>query len=54
MNRVCGTAFDAVLTRGGVPCQIQSMRVISKDEYAQALREREAARKARRAARKAH
>lgn len=47
-NRVCGSAFDAVLVRGSPPCRITRMELISKEEYELALREREELRRARR------
>jgi hypothetical protein len=52
-NRVCGAALDAVLVRGSAPCRIERMRLIGRDEYRQALRDREAWRKQRQAERAA-
>ena len=52
-NRVCGSVMDAVLVRDSMPCRIENMRLLSKDEYRQALHEHEAARKQRKAERAA-
>ena len=40
-HRVCGSPMDAVLVRGGHPCQVANMTLLSKDEYKAALHERE-------------
>ncbi len=53
LNRVCGMGFDAILVRGGHPCRIEHMQLISKAEYRQALREREERRRTLRAERRA-
>lgn len=53
VNRVCGMGFDAILVRGGHPCRIERMQLISKAEYKQALLEREQRRRALRAERRA-
>jgi hypothetical protein len=52
-NRVCGSVHDAVLVRGEPPCRIQGMKLLSKEEYRQAMNDRAAWRKAHRAAEKA-
>jgi hypothetical protein len=52
-NRVCGTAFDAVITRDGFPCRIQRLELLTRDQYKQALADYAAERRAARAARKA-
>ena len=52
-NRVCGTAFDAIIPRDGIPCRIERLELISREEYRQALEQHAAERRARRAARKA-
>lgn len=51
-GRVCGSIGDAILTRD-YPCQIDRLELLSKDQYQQALEERNAIRKAKREARKA-
>ena len=51
-NRVCGTAFDALILRDGIPCRIQRMELLTKEQYKQAIAEREAERLAQRARRK--
>ena len=52
-NRVCGAAMDAVLVRGSVPCRIERMQLLSKEEYRLALGEREQQRRQRKAEREA-
>jgi hypothetical protein len=52
-NRVCGTAFDAVIPNGGHPCRIERMELLSKDEYKALLQQKEELRRARRADRQA-
>jgi hypothetical protein len=47
-NRVCGTVFDAVVPRSGVPCRIERMELLSREQYQQALRDHQAERRARR------
>ena len=51
-GRVCGTFGDAVVTRD-YPCRIERMHLLSRDEYRQAIKDRDDARKARKAARDA-
>lgn len=51
-GRVCGTFDDAILT-SDYPCLIDRMSLISKDEYRQLIKDRDAARKARKDARAA-
>ena len=50
-GRVCGSVGDAILTRD-YPCKIESMQLISKAQYKQALDDRAAERKRRKAERK--
>ena len=50
-GRVCGTLGDAILTRD-YPCKIERMQLISKAEYKQAVDDRAAERKRRKAERK--
>ena len=52
-NRVCGSSMDAVLVRGSVPCRIERMTLLSKEQYRQALDEREQWRRQRKAERAA-
>ena len=52
-NRVCGAAMDAVLVRGSVPCRIEGLHLLSKEAYRQALHDREAWRRQRKAERAA-
>jgi hypothetical protein len=52
-NRVCGTPFDAVLTSDRIPCRIERLELLSREEYKQALLDYQAERRARRAERKA-
>ena len=52
-NRVCGYAFDAVVPRSGVPCRIERMELLSREEYKQAVQQYEAERRARREERRA-
>ena len=52
-NRVCGSAHDEVLVRGEPPCRIERMELLSKEQYRQAIEERDAYRKARKAEAKA-
>ena len=51
LGRVCGGLSDAVITRD-YPCRIEQVDLLSKEAYKQALTDREALRKARKAARK--
>jgi hypothetical protein len=53
-GRVCGGPFDAVIVRGGHPCRIERMELLSKAEYQDALKHREDSRHARRIEREAH
>ena len=50
-GRVCGNLGDAILTRD-YPCKIERMQLISKAEYKQAIDDRAAERKRRKAERK--
>ena len=50
-GRVCGGLGDAILTRD-YPCRIERMQLISKAEYKQAIDDRAAERKRRKAERK--
>ena len=50
-GRVCGNLGDAILTRD-YPCKIERMQLISKAEYKQAVDDRAAERKRRKAMRK--
>ncbi len=50
-GRVCGNLGDAILTRD-YPCKIERMQLISKAEYKQAVDDRAAERKRRKAERK--
>ena len=50
-GRVCGTLGDAILTRD-YPCRIERMELISKAQYKQAIDDRAAERKRRKAERK--
>lgn len=50
-GRVCGSLGDAILTRD-YPCKIERMQLISKAEYKQAIDDRAAERKRRKAERK--
>ncbi len=50
-GRVCGSLGDAILTRD-YPCKIERMQLISKAEYKQAMDDRAAERKRRKAERK--
>lgn len=50
-GRVCGSLGDAILTRD-YPCKIDRMQLISKAEYKQAMDDRAAERKRRKAERK--
>ena len=50
-GRVCGGLGDAILTRD-YPCKIERMQLISKDQYKQAMDDRAAERKRRKAERK--
>lgn len=50
-GRVCGNLGDAILTRD-YPCKIDRMQLISKAEYKQAIDDRAAERKRRKAERK--
>jgi len=52
-NRVCGTAFDAIIPRNGIPCRIQRLELLTREQYKQALADYSAERRARRAERKA-
>jgi hypothetical protein len=52
-NRVCGGVMDAVLVRNSVPCRIERMVLLSKEEYRQALHDREQGRRQRKAGREA-
>jgi hypothetical protein len=52
-NRVCGSRLDAILTSDRVPCRIERMTLLSREEYAQALAQHRADKLARRAQRKA-
>jgi hypothetical protein len=52
-NRVCGTAFDAIIPRGGIPCRIERLELLSREQYRQALAQDAAERRAARARRKA-
>ena len=52
-NRVCGGPMDAVLVRHSIPCRIERMQLLSKEEYRQALLDYQAQLRARRAERKA-
>jgi hypothetical protein len=52
-NRVCGAAMDAVLVRNSIPCRIEHMRLLSREEYLQALHEREEWKRQRKAERAA-
>jgi hypothetical protein len=52
-NRVCGSVFDAVVPRSGVPCRIERMQLLSREEYQQALQQYDAERRARREERRA-
>ena len=49
MGRVCGGLGDAVITRD-YHCRIERMDLLNKQQYQQAVDDREAARKAREAA----
>ena len=51
-GRVCGSVHDAVVTRD-YPCRIDRLELLSKEQYQQALKDYDAARKARKAARAA-
>ena len=51
LGRVCGGFSDAVITRD-YPCRIERMDLLSKEQYKQALIDRESYRQARKAARK--
>lgn len=51
-GRVCGTLGDEVITRD-YPCRIESIELLSKEQYKQALDQRKGEREARRAAKKA-
>lgn len=50
-GRVCGSIGDAILTRD-YPCRIERMQLISKAQYKQAIDDRAAERKRRKAERK--
>lgn len=52
-NRVCGSAFDAVITRDGYPCRIERLELLSREQYEQAIADYQAERLAERARRKA-
>jgi hypothetical protein len=52
-NRVCGTAFDAVIPNSGIPCRIERMQLLSREEYRQARQQYAAERRAEREARRA-
>jgi hypothetical protein len=47
-KRVCGSVFDAVVPRSGVPCRIERMELLGREQYQQALQQHAAERRARR------
>ena len=51
-NRVCGSVHDAIIVRNEPPCRIERMELLSKEQYQQAIQERDAWRKAKREAAK--
>jgi hypothetical protein len=50
---VCGTAFDAIIPSDGIPCRIERLELLTREQYRQALAQDAEERRARRAARKA-